>query len=95
MRKSLVFVAIVALLAVGYGLRRASVTAQGAFSPFMAGQTVRLTVDGFPTGVTTIICRVEGMTENGFLRCAGVGDRRLPRVVNLRYVQEITPAPER
>jgi hypothetical protein len=32
--------------------------------------------------------------SNEFINCEGEGQRR-PRAVNLRYVQEIGPAPER
>ena len=52
-----------------------------------------LTVDGFPGGVTTITCKVSWVNSE-FISCAGDGQRR-PRAVDLRYVQEIGPAPER
>ena len=57
------------------------------------GQTVRPTVEGFPGGVTTITCKVAAVSSE-FVNCEGDGPHR-PRAVNLRYVQEIGPGPER
>jgi hypothetical protein len=54
---------------------------------------VRLTVEGFPAGVTSITCKVAAVS-NEFITCEGEGQRR-SRAVNLRYVQEIVPGPER
>jgi hypothetical protein len=79
---------------VGYSMRSVPAIAQaGDFQPFTLGQTVRLTVEGFPAGVTSITCKVAAVS-NEFITCEGEGQRR-SRAVNLRYVQEIVPGPER
>jgi hypothetical protein len=94
MRKSLSVLILAAGVVVGYSMRSVPAIAQaGDFQPFTLGQTVRLTVEGFPAGVTTITCKVAAVS-NEFINCEGDGQRR-PRAVNLRYVQEIGPAPER
>ena len=93
MRK-LLFAVIPALaLSIGYALLAPSAVAQGEFQPFTVGESVRLTVENFPSGVTTIPCKVASVT-NDFIHCGGDGQRR-PRAINLRYVQEIQPLPER
>ena len=58
-----------------------------------AGETVRLIVENFPGGITTITCKVASVT-NDFIHCSNDAQRRA-RAVNLRYVQEIQPLPER
>jgi hypothetical protein len=92
MRKSWSVLILVAGVLIGYAVRPLPAGAQGEFQPFMLGETVRLTVEGFPGG-PTITCKV-GSVNNDFIQCAGEGQRR-PRAVNLRYVQEITPLAER
>ena len=77
---------------IGYAVRPAPAVAQAEFQPFTIGETVRLAVEGFPSG-PTIVCRVSAV-NNDFIQCGGDGQRR-PRAVNLRYVQAITPTPER
>jgi hypothetical protein len=94
MRKSLSVLILAVGVVVGYSIRSAPAIAQaGDFQPFMLGQTVRLTVDGFPTGVTSITCKVAAVSQE-FINCESEGQRRA-RAVNLRYVQEIVPGPER
>jgi hypothetical protein len=93
MRKSWSVLVLAAGVLIGYAVRPAPAIAQAEFQPFTVGETVRLTVDGFPAGVTTIACKVAAMS-NDFIHCGGDGQRR-PRAVNLRYVQEMTPLPER
>jgi hypothetical protein len=93
MRK-LWFAVILALcLSIGYALLPPPAIAQGEFQPFTVGETVRLTVENFPGGITTITCKVASV-NNDFMQCSGDGQRR-PRAINLRYVQEIAPIPER
>jgi hypothetical protein len=93
MRK-LLFAVIPALaLTIGYALRPPAAVAQGEFQPFVVGETVRLTVENFPSGVTTIPCKVT-LVSNDFIHCGSDGQRR-PRAINLRYVQEIQPTLER
>ena len=99
MRNALVVVALTLGVLGGYALRAVPTAAQAdTFQPFAAGTVVRLTVQDFPSGVTTITCQVSQVTE-GFIACDGdgnrLGARREPRWVNLRFVQEIRPAPER
>jgi hypothetical protein len=94
MRKALVILALGVGLSIGYAIRPTPTAAQANFAPFTHGQSVRLVVENFPAGVTSIICPVTGISE-GFIACADDGDRRQPRWVNLRYVQEMTPAPQR
>jgi hypothetical protein len=77
----------------GYGLRPAPAIAQSAlFQPFTAGQSVRL-FGSFSAGGTSINCTVTSASTE-FIACAGEGERP-PRWVNLRFVQEITPLPQR
>jgi hypothetical protein len=92
MRRSWSVLILVAAVLIGYAVRPLPAVAQGEFQPFMLGETVRLAVEGFPTG-PTITCKVAAVSSD-FIQCAGDGQRR-PRAVNLRYVQEITPVPER
>ena len=77
---------------IGYAVRPVPAAAQAEFQPFNNGETVRLTVDGFAGG-PTIMCKVTAVA-NDFIHCGTDGQRR-PRAVNLRYVKEIAPAPER
>ena len=94
MRYALSVLILVAGVMVGYSIRAVPAIAQaGDFQPFTLGRTVRLTVEGFPAGVTSITCKVAAVS-NEFISCEGEGQRRA-RAVNLRYVQEIVPAPER
>ena len=87
------FGVVVALgLAIGYTLRPSSAAAQAEFQPFTIGESVRLTVEHLPSG-SSISCRVTSVS-NDFIHCASDGQRR-PRAINLRYVQEIAPMPER
>jgi hypothetical protein len=93
MRKSFAAVLVAAGVVIGYSARSVPAIAQaGDFQPFNIGQTVRLTVEGFPSG-PTITCKVAAVS-NEFISCEGEGQRR-QRAVNLRYVQEIVPAVER
>jgi hypothetical protein len=92
MRKSLSVLVLVVGVVIGYTLRSVPAMAQaGDFEPFTVGQTVRLTVEGLPE--TRITCKV-GAVNNEFITCDGDAQRR-SRAVNLRYVQEIAPSPER
>jgi hypothetical protein len=94
MQKSWLVVILAVGLLIGYALLPGrTAAAQGEFQAFTVGETVRLTVENFPGGITTITCKV-GSLSNGFIQCASDGQRR-PRAVNLRYVQEIHPLPER
>ena len=93
MRKSWSVLILAAGVSIGYALRPAPAVAQAEFQPFTIGESVRLTVDGFPAGQTMIACKV-ATVNNDWIHCAGDGQRRA-RAVNLRYVQEITPLPER
>jgi hypothetical protein len=79
-------------VSLGYALRPPSAAAQTEFQPFTIGETVRLTVENFASG-STISCRVASVS-NDFIHCASDGQRR-PRAINLRYVQEIAPMPDR
>jgi hypothetical protein len=92
MRKSLAVVVFASGLLLGYAARTVPVSAQfrdAEFLPFNAGQTVRLQVD-LPEGARR--CTVTQVL-NGFIGCAGEGNTA--RWINLRNVQEITPAPDR
>lgn len=93
MRKSWSVLILAAGVSIGYLVRPVPAVAQAEFQPFTVGESVRLTVDGFPAGVTTIACRVSAVNDN-FIQCSGDSQRR-PRAVNIRYVQEITPLVER
>jgi hypothetical protein len=92
MRKPFLIVALGIGVAIGYAIRSTPAAAQTNFAPFTHGQSVRLVVENFPAGAVT--CVVTGVSQE-FIACAGDGDRRQPRWVNLRYVQEITPTPQR
>ena len=92
-RKTWPVLLVVAGMLIGDAVRPVPAVAQSNFQPFTSGQTVRLTVEGFPAGVTTITCNFHAVS-NDFVHCAGDGQHR-PRAVNLRYVQEITPLPDR
>ena len=92
MRKTWFAVMLALGVSLGYALRPPSAVAQAEFQPFTIGETVRLTVENFPSG-TTITCRVASVS-NDFIHCASDGQRR-PRAINLRYVQEIAPIPDR
>ena len=91
MRKTWCVGILVLGLSIGYALRPPAAVAQGEFQPFTIGETVRLTVENFPAGMIT--CKV-GSVSNDFIHCASDGQRR-PRAINLRYVQEIQPVPDR
>jgi hypothetical protein len=94
MRKPWIIVILAVGLVIGYALLRdRPAAAQGEFQPFTAGETVRLTVENFPGGITTITCKVASVS-NDFIHCSNHTQRRA-RAVNLRYVQEIQPLPER
>ena len=94
MQKSRLVVVLALGLLLGYALLPGRpAAAQGEFQPFTAGETVRLTVENFPGGITTVTCRV-GSVSNDFIHCVSDGQRRA-RAVNLRYVQEIQPVSER
>ena len=77
-------------------IRRAAGASRGAasdaleFIPFSGGQRVRLKVD-LPEG--SRVCNVTQVVHE-FIGCAG-DQQTPPRWINLRNVQEITPAPER
>jgi hypothetical protein len=92
MRKTWFAVVLVLGLALGYGLRAPSAAAQSEFQPFTIGESVRLTVENFSSG-SSISCKV-AFVSNDFIHCASDGQRRA-RAINLRYVQEISPLPER
>jgi len=92
MRKIWFAVMLSVAVSIGYAFRPPSAAAQAEFQPFTIGETVRLTVENFSSG-PTITCRVASVS-NDFIHCASDGQRR-PRAVNLRYVQEIAPLPER
>ena len=73
MRNALVVAALTLGVLGGYALRSVPTAAQtNNFQPFAAGTVVRLTVQDFPSGVTTITCQVSQVTE-GFLSCEGDG----------------------
>ena len=92
MRKSLSVLILAVGVVIGYSARSVPAIAQaGDFQPFTVGQTVRLTVEGLPE--SRITCKVAAV-NNDFISCDGDGQRR-PRAVNLRYVQEIAPNPDR
>src|SRR6185436_11641928 len=93
MRKSWSVLVLAAGVLIGYAARPVPAVAQAEFQPFTVGETVRLTVENFPAGVGAITCKVTSIS-NDFIHCGGDGQRR-PRAINIRYVQEITPAPER
>ena len=93
MRKSLAVVAVAGSLLIGYAGLRVPVGAQPRdteFIPFSGGQRVRLKVD-LPEG--NRVCNVTQVIHE-FIGCAG-DQQTPPRWINLRNVQEITPAPER
>jgi hypothetical protein len=92
MRKTCFALMLALGLAIGNALRPPSAAAQAEFQPFTIGESVRLTVENFPSG-TSITCRVTSVS-NDFIHCASDGQRR-PRAINLRYVQEIAPIPDR
>ena len=92
MRKTWFAVMLGLGVSVGYALRPPSAAAQAEFQPFTIGETVRLTVENFASGAS-ITCRVASVS-NDFIHCASDGQRR-PRAINLRYVQEIAPIPDR
>ena len=93
MSKSWSALVLVAGVLIGYAMRPTPAVAQGDFQPFIAGENARLTVEGFPAGETFIACKVVAVGNN-FIQCGGDSQRRA-RAVNLRYVQQITPMPER
>ena len=93
MRKSLAVVLFAGGLLIGYAGRAVPVAAQpqnADFLPFGSGQRVRLKVD-LPEG--NRVCNVTQVIHE-FIGCAG-DQQTPPRWINLRNVQEITPAPER
>jgi hypothetical protein len=92
MRKTWLAVILALGISIGYALRPPAAVAQVDFQPFMVGGTVRLTVENFASG-PSITCTVASVS-NDFIHCASDGQRR-PRAVNLRYVQEIAPVPDR
>ena len=93
MRKSFAAMLFAGGLVLGYAGRTVPVNAQlrdAEFLPFNAGQTVRLKVDLAEGARLCVVTQV----LNGFIGCAT--DRNAPpRWINLRNVQEITPAPGR
>jgi hypothetical protein len=93
MHKGLALALVAAGAVIGYSFRPASASAQtAAFQPFMTGQSVQL-FGTFGSGATSINCTVMSSTTE-FIACAE--DRGHPaRWVNLRFVQEITPMPQR
>ena len=90
MKKSLSVLFLAAGVVVGYALKPAPVVAQADFQPFTLGAKVVLKIEGFPASLS---CTVS-LVSNEFIHCGREGDRG-PRAINLRYVQQITPAPER
>ena len=92
--KSLAILSLGLGVLLGYMLRAAPVSAQPDAMPFSIGASVRLTVENFPSGVSTIPCKVSG-AHNEFIGCERDEGQRQPRWINLRYVQEITHTPER
>ena len=94
MRKSLAVVLFAGGLLIGYAGRAVPVAAQpqnADFRPFGSGQRVRLKVDFHFKGGR--VCNVTQVV-NGFIGCAADGTTPVGWI-NLRNVQEITPAPER
>jgi hypothetical protein len=89
MRKASAVLVLAAGMLLGYTLRPVPAVAQSEFQPFTVGQTVRLTVEGFPAGEMRITCNIVAVS-NDFIHCGGDSQHR-PRAVNLRYVQEIAP----
>ena len=92
MRKSWTLLLVVVGALAGYSARSVPAVAQAEFQPFVAGQVVRLSVEGF-VGGPTIDCKVTTVA-NDFIHCATDGPRG-PRAVNLRYVKEVTAIPQR
>jgi len=93
MHKGLALALLMTGAVLGYTFRPAPANAQTAtFQPFTSGQAVRL-FGNFSAGGTSINCTVT-MANTEFVACAGEGERP-PRWVNLRFVQEITPMPQR
>ena len=93
MRKSFAVLFLGVGVLIGYAVRPVPAGAQAEFAPFTIGQSVRLTVHDFPSGLSMITCRV-ATAANEFIGCSAEDNRRPPRWINLRYVQEITPVPE-
>ena len=94
MRKSFSVLVLAVGVVIGYSARSVPAIAQtGDFQPFTIGQTVRLTVEGFPGGEIRITCKLAAV-NNEFISCEGDNQRRW-RAVNLRYVQEIVPSADR
>ena len=79
---------------IGYTLRPVTTSAQTAapFQPFTIGQSIRLYGD-FHSGAKSINCKVSGATTE-FIGCEAEGERP-PHWVNVRFVQDITPLPQR
>jgi len=93
MHKGVALALVASGAVIGYTFRPAPASAQtAAFQPFMAGQSVRL-FGNFSSGGSSLNCTVTGANTD-FISCAGEGERP-PRWVNLRFVQEITPMPQR
>ena len=90
MRKSWSVLFLAAGMLVGYAVRPAPAVAQAEFQPFTIGEKVLLRVEGFPASLS---CAVS-VVSNDFIHCGRDGERG-PRAINLRYVQQITPLPER
>ena len=93
MRKGLAVALIGAGALIGYTVRPMPTSAQTQFQPFTVGQSVRLYVNDFRSGTSSINCKITSATTE-FIGCEGEGER-LARWVNVRFVQEITPLPQR
>ena len=93
MHKGLALALLGAGALIGYTLRPVPTSAQGGFQPFTIGQSVRLYVNDFRSATTSINCKITSATTE-FIGCEGEGER-LARWVNVRFVQEITPLPQR
>ena len=93
MQKGLALVLVGTGALIGYTLRPIPASAQGGFQPFTIGQSIRLYVHDFHSGTMSINCKVTGATTE-FIGCEGEGERP-PRWVNVRFVQDITPLPQR
>ena len=90
MRKSWSVLFLAAGVLAGYAVRPAPAVAQGEFHPFASGGSVLLRIEGFPASLSCTVLVV----SNDFIHCGRDGERG-PRAINLRYVQQITPLPER
>ena len=78
---------------IGYVLQPTPTSAQVGFQPFTVGQPTRLYVRDFHSGITSINCKVTGATTE-FIGCEAEGERP-PQWVNVQFIQNITPLPQR